>query len=170
MAHVNPTLGDPGSEWPLEINTALDAIDANADSRIPKSLVTQQGDLLVGAASGDVERLAASNVNGRVLATDLTGSGVARLKWIDPPTTTSTPGGPGSDTTAIHNTIADAAGDLIVGTGSDTVARLGKGTNGQVLTAGTSTVAWATPVTGNKTYVQSGTPSAPNTGDLWIAP
>lgn len=170
MSHTNPSFGDPGTEWTAEINQALDDIDANADSKIPKNIVTAQGDLIVGTGSGAVGRLAASNVNGRVLATDLTGTGVARLKWIDPPSPTGVTSGPGVDTSAIHNTVVDAAGDLIVGTGSDTVARLGKGSTGQVLTAGSTTVAWATPGTGNKTYVQSGTPSSPNVGDFWYAP
>jgi hypothetical protein len=36
-------------------------------------------------------------------------------------------------------------GDLIVGTGSGSVSRLGRGTNGQVLTASTFSVNWETP-------------------------
>lgn len=39
----------------------------------------------------------------------------------------------------------NAAGDLIIGTANDTVARLGKGAAGQVLTAGASTLSWTTP-------------------------
>lgn len=44
----------------------------------------------------------------------------------------------------ISSTISDAAGDLIVGSGADTVARLAKGSNYTALTVnGSGTVAWA---------------------------
>lgn len=42
--------------------------------------------------------------------------------------------------------IWDAAGDLAVGSGADTAARLAKGTTGQVLQSGASTLAWADSV------------------------
>lgn len=44
-----------------------------------------------------------------------------------------------------------ASGDLIVGTGNDTAAILSKGSSGQVLTAGASTLSWQTPATGGGT-------------------
>ena len=53
----------------------------------------------------------------------------------------------------IPATIADAKGDLIVGTAADTVARLAVGTNGQVLTADSSEATglkYATPSSGGK--------------------
>ena len=48
---------------------------------------------------------------------------------------------------AIPKSIVDAAGDLLVASGADTVARLAKGTNGHVLTAqaGAPGVGWAAP-------------------------
>lgn len=52
---------------------------------------------------------------------------------------------------AIANTIVDAKGDILVGTGADTPGRLAVGTNGQVLTADSTTgtgLSWATPATG----------------------
>lgn len=55
---------------------------------------------------------------------------------------------------AISNTIVDAKGDILVGTGADTPGRLAVGTNGQVLTAASTTgtgLAWttlATPTSG----------------------
>lgn len=52
------------------------------------------------------------------------------------------------DAAVIKKDIIDAAGDLIVGTAADTPARLARGTAGQVLTAGASGIAWATPPTG----------------------
>jgi len=48
------------------------------------------------------------------------------------------------------NTVIDAKGDLLVGTANDTLARLGTGTNDQVLTVDTSTATglkWSTPTT-----------------------
>ncbi len=56
-----------------------------------------------------------------------------------------------SVTGAIANTIVDAKGDLLVGTAADTPGRLAVGTNGQVLTAASTTgtgLAWATPASG----------------------
>jgi len=54
------------------------------------------------------------------------------------------------DSNAIQNAIVDAKGDLIAATAADTPARLGVGTNGQVLTADSTAatgLAWATPTT-----------------------
>lgn len=51
------------------------------------------------------------------------------------------------DANAIQNTIVDAKGDLITATAADTPARLGVGTNGQVLTADSTAatgIKWAT--------------------------
>jgi hypothetical protein len=55
------------------------------------------------------------------------------------------------DSNAIQNAIVDAKGDLIGATAADTPARLGVGTNGQVLTADSTAatgLAWATPSSG----------------------
>ena len=58
-----------------------------------------------------------------------------------------------ADTGAIPASLIDAKGDLIVGTANDTAARLGVGSNGQVLTADsaeTSGVKWAAPAGGGR--------------------
>ena len=56
------------------------------------------------------------------------------------------------DPNAIQNSIVDAKGDLISATADNTPARLGVGTNGQVLTADSTAatgLAWATPASGS---------------------
>lgn len=58
-----------------------------------------------------------------------------------------------SVTNAISNTIVDAKGDILVGTGADTPGRLAVGTNGQVLTADSTTgtgLKWAAVAAGGK--------------------
>jgi hypothetical protein len=66
------------------------------------------------------------------------------------------------DTNAIQNAIVDAKGDLIGATAADTPARLAVGTNGQVLTADSTSatgLAWATATSGGMTLLGTGTPS-----------
>jgi hypothetical protein len=64
------------------------------------------------------------------------------------------------DSNAIQNAIVDAKGDLIAATAADTPARLGVGTNGQVLTADSTAatgLTWATPAGGGgMTSIASG--------------
>jgi len=57
------------------------------------------------------------------------------------------------DSNAIQNAIVDAKGDLIAATAADTPARLAVGSNGQVLTADSTTatgIKWANPAGGGK--------------------
>jgi hypothetical protein len=67
-----------------------------------------------------------------------------------------------SDATGIPATIFDAKGDIIAASAADTAARLAVGTNGQVLTADSTTstgLKWATPA-GGLTKITSSTFSA----------
>lgn len=71
-------------------------------------------------------------------------------------------GGGTSGTVTVTNSMAtaiDAKGDLIAGTGADAFARLGVGTNGQVLTADSAEATglkWATAAGGGMTSIASG--------------
>jgi hypothetical protein len=71
-------------------------------------------------------------------------------------------GGGTSGTVTVTNSMAtaiDAKGDLIAGTGADAFARLGVGSNGQVLTADsgeTTGLKWATASSGGMTLIASG--------------
>lgn len=68
-----------------------------------------------------------------------------------------------NDADAIQNTIVDAKADLITATAADTPARLAVGTDGQVLTADSTTATglkWAAAAAGGWTLIATATPSA----------
>jgi hypothetical protein len=118
--------------------TATAAFDALAPT-------TTKGDIIVYDGT-DNTRLAVGGTNGHVLTVD--SSTATGLKW-------AAASGSGS---VASDTIWDAAGDLAVGSGSDTAVRLPRGTAGQVLTvnSGGTDIEWATPTGGGsggtKTY------------------
>lgn len=71
-----------------------------------------------------------------------------------------------SVTGAIANTIVDAKGDLLVGTAADTPGRIAVGTDGQVLTAASTTgtgLTWATPTGGGVDLLSTTTLNATST-------
>lgn len=71
-----------------------------------------------------------------------------------------------NNSSGISATIVDAKGDLIAATAADTVARLGVGTNGQILTADSTAATglkWATPASGGKVLQVVNTTSATST-------
>lgn len=61
------------------IDTALDDVATDAAARIPKSTVTNKGDLVVGTGAGTVTRLAAGANGSRLQADSGEASG---LKWV----------------------------------------------------------------------------------------
>jgi|CXWL01.1.fsa_nt_gi hypothetical protein len=97
--------------------------------------VSGQSDVVADSATDTLTLVAGSNI------TITTNAGTDSI-------TIAASGGGGSVAT---DTIFDAKGDLAVGTGADTAARLGVGTNGQVLTADSAEVTglkWATAAGG----------------------
>jgi len=71
-----------------------------------------------------------------------------------------------SVTGAIANSIVDAKGDILVGTGADTPGRLAVGSNNQVLTADSTTgtgLKWATAAAGGFTELATGSLSGTTT-------
>ena len=70
------------------------------------------------------------------------------------------------DPNAIQNSIVTTKGDLISATAASTPARIGVGTNGQVLTADSTKstgLAWTTLSSGGMTLISTATPSAATT-------
>lgn len=98
---------------------------------IPKALIDAKGDLIVGASDNIPARLGVGS-NGQLLTAR---SGATDgVDWEDPPPP------------AIPESLIDAKGDLIVGASDNVAARLGVGTDGQVLTAhaaSTDGIEWA---------------------------
>jgi hypothetical protein len=128
-----------------------------APSGIPATLVDVKGDLIAATAPDVVARVAAG-ADGQVLSSDSTQP--AGLKWIPPVS-----GGAG-----IPPSLLDAKGDLIAASANDTAARLGVGSDGQVLTADAAQalgVKWAAPPSG---VIGIGTtlPASPTDGQEYI--
>ena len=102
------------------------------DGAVLRTVIDAKGDLIVGTAADTVGRLGVGT-NGQVLTAD--SAEASGLKWST------------MDLSAlVPRSIVDAKGDLIVATANDTVARLGVGTNGQILMADsvqTAGVRWA---------------------------
>ena len=101
--------------------------------------MTTAADLIVGGTAGAPERLA-KGADGQVLTID---PATHLIVW-------ATPAASSGDVAT--DTIWDAKGDLAGGTGANTAARLGVGTNGQVLTADSAEATglkWAAASSGN---------------------
>lgn len=69
-----------------------------------------------------------------------------------PPGQDGVAGAPGNPASVASDTIWDAAGDLAVGSGADTAAKLTKGSDGQVLTVVSGVLTWADPGGSLPTY------------------
>jgi len=98
---------------------------------IPNAIITAKGDLIIGEASNDPNKLAVGT-NGYVLTADSTAP--LGIKWASP----------AGD--FIPNSVISAKGDLIIGEAASDPNKLPVGTNGHVLTADASAplgVTWA---------------------------
>lgn len=142
--------GTTGQMLTKNSNTDMDFVWASPN---PGDItgITATSPLTGGGTSGDVTvgiQAASTTQSGAVQLTDSTSS-----------TSTSTAATPNSVKSAydlangaIAKTIVDAKGDLIAATAADTVSRLAVGTNGQVLTADSTTATgmkWATAASGS---------------------
>lgn len=154
------------------INTALTANTTLANTKIPLSTVTTNGDLILGTGSATVGRLGIGSAGAALVSNGTTAT------WATP-----------TDTSKIPLSTVSATGDLIVGNGSSSVTRIGIGSNGQVLTSNGTTATWATTATpyvnqSNGTVTTASTslgvvrnvwvststsPSGGIDGDIWIA-
>lgn len=143
----SPWVDYPGTSTPI-LAEDLDHIeqgiyDAHAS--------TAKGDLVVAAAANDLRRLAVGTNNYGLVADSAQTLGV---KWAD------------LGTLLVPLSILDAKGDLIVGSAADTAMRLPVGSNGQVLTADSTTAGglkWASA--SGSIAVTAGLPTSPNDGD-----
>lgn len=77
-------------------------------------------------------------------------------------------GGGGGSGSVATDTLWDAAGDLAVGSGADTAAKLTKGSNGTVLTVTAGTVGWGAAGAA-RTVVTKTTTYTAVTGDIVLA-
>jgi hypothetical protein len=132
----------------ISVQVAPDASDPDAlEIEIANTiggLLEVKGDLVAGSGLDTAARVPVGT-DGQVLTADSTQ--VTGLKWA--------PGGSGGGAVAA-DPIWDAKGDLAVGTGADTAARLAAGATGQVLTADPTTASglkWAAPAAGANTIL-----------------
>ena len=148
--HTLVTSGNPHGTSKADVG--LGNVDNTSDANKPVS--TAQQTALDGKAAASHSHSGADITSGTV-ATARLGSGTAdSTTFLRGDQTWAAV----SAADAIPETLIDAKGDLVVGTAADTAARLGVGTDGQVLTADsseTSGVKWAAAAGGDSGYSRS---------------
>jgi len=121
-------------------------------TKIPLSTVAAAGDLILGTASSTVGRLSIGT-NGHILTSNGT-----TAAWAAPAVTAAQLTTTNSNVTtaqatadaAVPKSTVTTAGDLILGTGNATVARLARGSSGQALVMSGTSVVWGAPVDATK--------------------
>lgn len=160
------SIADAGNDFTAtDVEGALDELQADNEAHVAaadphpgyvlESLMDAKGDIIAATGADAVARLAVGS-NDQVLTAD---SGQATgLKW-------ATPASGSVATDAIY----DAKGDLPVGTGANTAAKLTVGSNDTILMADsgeTTGLKWASPATTTEIADIAGTESA-GTSDTW---
>ena len=128
---------------------------------IPVSLVDAKGDLILGTANDAVARQPVG-ADGLVLIADAAQANGVRWGAVVYAET---------DPNAILKSLLDAKGDLVVATADNTPARLGVGSNGQVLTADSAQAAgvkWAAGGGGSSATYGVAFPGSPSDGQEHI--
>ncbi len=119
-------------------HTGVPGVGTSSTTVATDTIFDAAGDLVQGTGANTSAKLSAGT-SGKVLTSN---GAAAALTW-------ETPSAGGSVAT---DTIFDAAGDLVVGTGSNTAAKLSIGSSGDVLTVSGGTPAWAAPSGGSSTH------------------
>ena len=154
-------MANPTSNFGWQMPTPTDLVtDLPADFEVFGQAVDTSLADLKGGTTGQVLAKNSNTDMDFVWVTDAAGdiTGVTAGTGIS--------GGGTSGTVTVTNSMAtaiDAKGDLVAGTGADAFARLGVGTNGQVLTADSTAatgLAWATSTTGGFTLITETTAAA----------
>lgn len=132
-----------GVQWAALAESDISTLAASLAAKIDKAIVDVKGDLIVATAADVVARKAAG-ANGTYLKAD--NAQADGLSWSAIAESEVT-GLVADLASKIAASIVDVKGDLIVGTGADTVARKAAGANGTFLKADSAQadgLAWAT--------------------------
>ena len=127
-ARTNLGLGDSATK---NVGTAAGTVAAGDDSRLSDTRTPTDGSVST-AKIVDSAVTSAKIADGTIVNADISASAAIATSKISGLTTVAT------------DTLWDAAGDLAVGSGADTAAKLSKGTRTQALVVGSSTLEWDT--------------------------
>ena len=127
-ARTNLGLGDSAVK---NVGTIAGTVAAGDDSRLSDTRTPTDGSVST-AKIADSAVTSAKIADGTIVNADISASAAISTSKISGLTTVAT------------DTLWDAAGDLAVGSGADTAAKLSKGTRTQALVVGSSTLEWDT--------------------------